>query len=36
MMLADLSSFMGSVWFALLTGAVGFMAGAFLAKKGKI
>lgn len=33
MMLADFSSFLGSLWFALLLGAVGVGAGWYLCKK---
>ncbi len=35
MILADLSSFLGSLWFAGLCGAIGFGGGYYLAKKGK-
>jgi hypothetical protein len=31
--LADISSFLGSLWFAGLLGALGFVAGWFLCKK---
>jgi len=33
MILADFSSFLGSLWFAGLVGAVGFVAGWYLCKK---
>jgi hypothetical protein len=32
-LLADVSSLLGSLWFALLLGAVGFVAGWFLRSK---
>jgi hypothetical protein len=36
-LLADgFSSFLGNIWFALLTAAIGFGAGVYLSKKGKI
>ena len=33
MILADFSSFLGSLWFAVLLGLVGFGAGVYLCKK---
>lgn len=33
MILADLSSFLGSLWFAGLLGVVGFVAGWYICKK---
>lgn len=36
-LLADgFSSFLGNIWFSLLTAAIGFGAGVYLSKKGKI
>ena len=36
MILADFSSFLGSLWFAVLLGLVGFGAGVYLCKKNKV
>lgn len=34
--LADFASFLGNIWFALLMGVVGFGAGLYLCKNGKV
>lgn len=37
LILADgFASFLGNIWFALLMGVVGFGAGVFMCKKGKV
>lgn len=37
LILADgFASFLGNIWFALLTAVVGFGAGIYLCKKGKV
>lgn len=35
-LIADFSDFLGNIWFAALMGLVGFGAGVFMCKKGKV